>query len=369
MTDFALAELATPRASTTPVAPLWQVVVGQNNIGPQYELSLAKQRQLTFQVDDSSGFSFNLNGADPATQYIQELVTDAWVYRNGILINRYRIGSSQDVVDGEADTYDITFNCFDYKEWLARQLLYPGRVWSWRNVPQSKIVSDLVTLVINGQSGIHPVVTVDTSKLPTSTVNFDTTVGTSIKEVLGVMPGFGWQVIPNSTMGITIKCISPWWYALNNHFVLNYGGTVKKITRGLDTGAFGNSAVYTGSMNLVPVQRDASGIGTALQGRLAITGSDPSIVDNAHLAQAAQNFATNSQNVVPSWACDLAAGAWTSPTDAWLGDICQFVVNKGRLNVNAQYRIIKVQININDDSPTGDAVSLTIAQPPYVPSS
>lgn len=361
---------AVPRAPASQVASLWQIVVGPNNVGPQYELSQTTNRQLVFHVDDSSTLQFTLLGSDPAAQYITELVTDAWVYRNGVLVDRYRIGSSQDDIDGETDTYTIQFSCFDYREWMGRQLLQPGRIWSWRNVPQSKVVNDLISLVITGQSGIQPgPITVDTSKLPGGNINYDQTIGASVREAIGTLSGMGFQVIPNSTLGLTVRCISPWYYNLNNHFVLNFGGTISKVTRSFDTGAFADSAIYTGDMNLQPIQRDATGIASAPQGRLGITGSNPAIVDTAHLAAAATNFATISQNVVPTWTCQLAVGAWQSISDAWLGDICQFVVNKGRVNVNDQYRITDITITVSDDSETADVVSLTLAKPPYVPSS
>jgi hypothetical protein len=358
-----------PMASIpTPPAPQtqWTIVAGANNVGPQYVIANARSRQLSFKVDDSATFNFSLDGNDAALSYITELVTDIWVYRNGALLFRGRVGSSTDTIDGEADTYDVAFNVFDYREWLGRQMLQPSHVWSWKTKTQAQILQDLITFCINGQSGIHPAITLDVSKMPASTVNFDTTPGTSVKEVIGTMAGFGWQVIPTSTLGLTLRAIPSFYYALNNKYVLQFGSTIRKLTRSFDTGGYANSTVYTGDMALAPVQSDATGIATMPQGRIGETVSDPSIVDSTHLTHAAQVEAARAQAVVPSWACELTPGAWKDATDAWIGDICRFIVQKGRINVNDQYRITDINIAINDDNAAqpGDTVTATVVKPP-----
>jgi hypothetical protein len=195
------------------------------------------------------------------------------------------------------------------------------------------------------------------------------TPGTTVKEAIGVMAGFGWQIFPNSTAGITVRAISPWYYGLNNHFVLEYGGTVDQVTRTLDTASYANSSIYTGDMMLAPIQSDAPGIATMPQGRIAGAGANPAIVDAAHLKAAAAADASISQNVVPTYECHLRQGVWISPSDAWLGDICRFYVWKNRIQVNDQYRITDIVVAIDDDSMDADSVTITVAKPPYVPNS
>jgi hypothetical protein len=360
---------ATDLAPTDLPTSSWQLVIGANNVGPTYELSKARSKSISLHVDDSSSLTFTLDGHDDSLQYITELVTDVWVYHNNVLVNRYRIGPATDSIDGEADTYDISFTAFDYREWLKRQILSPAFVWSYRGVTEGYVIRDMITKIVNNQAGIHPPITVDDSKLSTTAINFDSTVGTSINEAIAAMTGFGWQVIPNSTMGITLVAKTPMYYNLNNTFVLMYGATISKLTRTLDTGGYANSSIMTGDMNLAPVQSDASGIATMPMGRFGLTTSDPSIVDTSHLHTAAANNAVRDQNVVPTWSCDLAAGAWRDKSDAWIGDICQFIVKKGRININDKYRITDMTININDDSTKADGIQITVAKPATVPPS
>lgn len=355
--------------ATVNVQTSWQFLIGPNNVGPQYELTQATSRVLTYHIDESASLALTLQQSDQALQYIQELVTDVWVYRNGRLLFRGRVGTTTDHIDGETNTYTIDVNIFDYREWLARQFLQPSRVWSWRGKTQAQIIQDLFTYVINGQSGIKPVWTIDTSKMPASTVNFDTTPGTSVKDVIGTLPSVGWRVFPNSSLGVTLRAISPWYYNLNHTFVAEFGSTLDKVDRTYDTSGFADSVIYTGDMNLAPIQSDAANISTAPQGRLGAVQSNPAIVDKAHLQSAANSAATNSQNVVPTWQCHMKPGIWVDDTTCWTGDICQFIVKKGRLNINDQYRITDITINVSDDAALGDDITLTFAKPAYIPPS
>jgi hypothetical protein len=345
----------------------WQVVIGAFNTGPVYELTTATQRNFTFHVDDSGSFQFTMDGSDPDLLFIQELITDIWVYRDGKLVFRGRIGSTRDVLDGEADTYKVEINAFDYREWLGRQILQPSHKWHWVNQTQAQIIRDLFTYCISGQSGIKPTFTLDMTQMPTSKTNNDFVAGTSIKDALGSMAGFGWQVFPNSTLGLTLKAISRMYYNLNPNFVIQYGSTVSKITRTFDTGSYANSVVYNGDVKLAPIQADASGIATKPEGRIGLALSNPSIIDSVHLQSAASGAAVSSQTVVPTYECQLQPGEWTSNSDAWIGDICPFIVKKGRLNINDQYRITDLSVAIDDDSTRADVVTVTVAQPPYVP--
>jgi len=347
----------------------WQIVIGNNSVGPTYELTKARQRNMNFHVDDSAQFTFNLDGDDPNLGFITELVTDCWVYRNGLLIDRFRIGTATDQLDGQVDQYTVGFVAFDYREWLGRQILQPSHAWHWVNVTQAQIIRDLFTYCISGQSGIKPAWTIDTSLMPSSKTNCDFAPGTSVKEALGTMSGFGWQVFPNSTMGLTLRAVPSFYYRLNNNFVLEYGSSVSKITRNYDTSGYANSIVYNGDTKLAPIQSDASGIATMPQGRMGLAMSNPGIIDNTHLSNAAKNAASTSQSVVPTWECEIQQGLWQSQTDAWIGDILKFIVKKGRLNVNDQYRITDMTIAINDDSLRADSVNMTVVKPPFIPSS
>jgi hypothetical protein len=347
----------------------WAFVIGDQHIGPQYQLTGARSPTLSFHTNDSATLSFSLDGNDPALPFITELVTDIWVYLNGTLMFRGRIGSTTDTLDGQADTYTVQCNAFDYREWLGRQILQPSHVWSWSSVTHAKIIGDLFTYCVNGQSGIHPAFTLDTSRLATTLVNFNITPGTSVKETISTMTGFEWQVFPSSTAGLTLRAISQWYYNLNNSFVMEYGGSVDQVTRTLDTSQYANSTVYTGDMNLAPVQADASGIATLPQGRIGEVVSNSAIVDVTHLAKAASDEAARAQAVVPGWTCHLAPGSWQSPADAWLGDICKFYVKRGRLFVNDKYRITDIDIQVNDDSSKASDVTLTVAKPPFLPPS
>ncbi|HEX4503882.1 MAG TPA: hypothetical protein VH187_22375 [Scandinavium sp.] len=348
--------------TATTQAP-WTMAVGPWNTGPVVAVANARGRQFNFQVDDSSKFTFTLNGNDTVFQYITELVTDVWVYRYGQLFWRGRIGATSDAIDEQSNV--VTLNCFDYREWLGRQILGPGATLSWRAQTSAKVINDMLVWIL-GRPGLQPQLTLDASGLPTSTINFDTLVGGTVKDVVASMNGFGWQVIPVSQLGLNLKAVSPFYYRRNDVFVMEYGGAVAQVARSLDTGNFADSVFASGDMALAPIVQDATGIATAPQGRIMAAASDPSIVDHSHLVAFANQQATNMQLVAAAWTCVLKKGVWINQADAWVGDIIKFIVKSGRININDNYRITQMDLTLSDDG-ADHQVNLTLVKPPFMP--
>jgi hypothetical protein len=311
--------------------------------------------------------TFNLDGHDPAFAYITELVTDVWVLRDGTVFFRGRVGPTSDVID--EDQHVVQINVFDYKEWLGRQIIGPGATLTWVNKTPTQIITDSLTYInAHPPTAIRPAITLDATKLSTGLQNFETLVGTTMKDFLAAMVGFGWQVVPTSMTALSLKCISPFYYNLNSYFVMEYGGAVKKITRNLNTGAYANEVFVSGDMALPPVVSYSSDIATNTRGPLGIVVSDPSILTATALSGRAAQELQNRNIVAATWNVELKPGAWINEHDAFLGDIVRFVVNSGRININDQYRITDLSINISDD---GDqhTVSITLVRPPFVPTS
>jgi hypothetical protein len=343
----------------------WEILAGPFNTGPAVVLANARNRSMTFKVDDSASLQFSLDGHDDAFAYITELQTDVWVLRDGVVFFRGRVGPTQDTITTEDHT--VTVNVFDYREWLGRQVLASDAPLTWRGKTKTQIITDMLTY-LNGQSGIKPTITLDNTKLDTNLTDFDVLVGTTIRDAVALMVGFGWQVIPTSMTALSLKAVSPFYYRLNSYFVMEYGGAVMGINRSLNTASYANEVFVTGDMSLTPVFSQSTDIATNPRGPLAVVLSDPSIVGSNALSSAAAADLQNYNVVAADWSVDLAPGAWINETDAWLGDICRFVARSGRLNVNDQYRITEMTVNLNDDG-SGHQVSCALVRPPFVPSS
>src|SRR6516164_1544636 len=95
----------------------WEILAGPFNTGPAVVLANARNRSMTFKVDDSASLQFSLDGHDDAFAYITELQTDVWVLRDGVVFFRGRVGPTQDTITTEDHT--VTVNVFDYREWLG----------------------------------------------------------------------------------------------------------------------------------------------------------------------------------------------------------------------------------------------------------
>jgi hypothetical protein len=346
----------------------WVLAVGPHNVGPQVEVFDARDRKLTYRVDDSADFSFILDGNDPVWQYITELITDVWLYRDNQVFYRGRVGPTADNIDEESNT--VSINTFDYREWLGRQVLGPGARISWDQKPRSVIIQDILNY-LNTQPGIKPHFVLDSSRLSTTLNDFDILVGTTVKDALAAMTGFGWQAIPtyatpSSPGDVIIRAVSPFYYVLNDYFVMEYGGVVSSLTRQLDTGNFANTVFVSGDMNLPPLVRNSSGLATDPRGPLGVVVSDPSIITTGGLSSRANQEITSRDTVMADWKCQLVDGGWINDKDAWLGDIVRFVVNSGRVNINDMYRITDFELALSDDG-MGQKVGMTMVRPPYVP--
>jgi hypothetical protein len=347
----------------------WAMVVGPQDLGPKVEVHNARDRKLQYRVGDSASFSFVLDGRDPVWEWITELATDVWVYRNNKLFFRGRIGPTVDNLDEESNV--VTGNAFDYREWLGRQILSPSAILSWVNVPRAQIIQDMLD-DLDSQPGIKPFIGLDASRLSTTPTNFDLLPGSTIKDAIAAMTGFGWQVVPSGSGfedpgNLDLKAVSPFYYVLNDYFVMEYGGVVAKISRQLNTAGFANTAFVSGDMALtVPEVRAKSDILTDKRGPLGVAVSDPQIIDQSALVSRANEEIAARDEVAASWKCELVKGAWINEDDAWLGDIVRFVVNDGRLKVNDFYRITDFDVALSDDG-QDQAVSMTMTRPPFVP--
>jgi hypothetical protein len=345
------------------------MVVGPQDLGPKVEVHNARDRKLQYRVADSASLSFVLDGRDPVWDWITELATDVWVYRNNKLFFRGRIGPTTDTLDEESNV--TAGHAFDYREWLGRQILSPSAILSWVGVPRATIIQNMLD-DLNAQPGIKPFIGLDSSRLSTSLTNFDLLPGSTIKDAIALLTGFGWQVVPSGSGfedpgNLDLKAVSPFYYVLNDYFVMEYGGVVSKITRSLNTASFANTAFVSGDMALtVPEIRRASDIATDPRGPLGVAVSDPQIIDQGALISRANEEIASRDEIAASWKCELVKGAWINEDDAWLGDIVRFVVNDGRLKINDFYRITDFDVSLSDDG-QDQSVSMTMTRPPYVP--
>jgi len=348
----------------------WKMAVGPHNVGPQVEVFKARDRKLSFKVDDSDSLSFTLDGDDPVWAYITELVTDVWMYRNNKVFYRGRVGPTNDTIDEDSNV--VSVNTFGYKEWLSRQILGPTAKLTWTDKTRAVIIQDMLNYV-NAQPGLKPQILLDSTRLSTNITDFDVLPGTSVKDAVNAMTGFGWQVIPEQANpkdpgDLILKAVSPFYYVLNDYFVMEYGGVIAKVTRQLDTAGYGNVAFVSGDMNLAPAMRSSADIATNPRGPLGVVVSDPSIVSTKALTSRADQEITEHNNIAADWKVDFVPGGWINEDDAWLGDICRFVVNSGRINVNDFYRITEFDLSISDDG-EDHTVTATVVKPPYVPTS
>jgi hypothetical protein len=172
----------------------------------------------------------------------------------------------------------------------------------------------------------------------------------------------------------------------NNESVLDWGGRVESITRTFSHESYGNYIRQTGSYDGAANRITLPDIANRPEGGWASQVSAPGIVSrlgemdpHGPEAQALQstlqsiaqaNFERLSRTLPLeegggssnfSYTVKLKPGVWRGPEHIWVGDICQLVVKRGRLNINHQMRVLQVDIDIDQNG--FETVTLTLNWP------
>lgn len=391
--------------------PTWNVVVGNWLIGPQYELNNLKNRVLKLTLVDADSFSFSLNGDDPVFQdstnkIIEELVTDVWIYRDGMLIFRGRI---MDSTDNIGDVYTVNFTAYSYEALLEARGLHTlpyhdtadfASTWT----PQA-IIRFLVEHAEN-QTGMRLGLTIRNedwiNTLPSlgtiySVAINDTTVFISVKDGDSILTSVqNVCKIIDPSYGVLDFWIDPFLnchLALprgnNNGVILDYGGNIASLGSQFSYKTFGNVVyasgehVYTDGTVLLlprpayyetenlgvpttPTHTSAAGVhnenltqGSFSPGTYA---TDPrggwqiekhvesSTLTAAALKTFAQNQWMQTSDIAQQYAYTpvFGPGQWRGTDHVNVGDTVWFYAQRGRINIRRQLVVQSIQIEIDD---------------------
>ena len=361
------------RTSFVPTSPtvlpgaqvvVWTFAVGPNNALPNWALTQAHARRVTWRLTTPSDATFDLDGESLDALQINELVTDLWVYRNGVPLFRGRVGTTSDSYDGSA--LKTTVNVADYKGVLARRLLIEVDTLAYTTATdQAAIALGLINATqgnSGGQLGIVAGVGAKTGVTRVRTFQAGQNVGEELDKLSNVINGFDWDISPTSTAALHLDVYSPTRGATTSA-VLDVGGRVRTFQRQYDPGLYANAVRVTGANTtggappgLTAVNRADSNIGTASQGRWDSQVGDTSIVEQTTLTERAGAELAESSTVLPQWTVELQPNSWGGPSDVWLGDTVPLVGKIGRLNDVGLLRVQEVTCVFDDD----DTVTTTI---------
>lgn len=340
----------------------WHFVCASPDGEQSGELTAAKGKTVTWQLDAPATAAFTLNGTHPQALLITETETDLIVFSAdaaGPPLARFRgrFGSSSDSISPAS--FITQFNAVDYRGFLDRRILWPGSTETFTAEDQADIAWQLIAdsqAQTGGELGITRGDFPETGVL--RTINF--AEGAVLSQLIGpqladLSNGFDWEIDAQLRFNVFYPQRGS-----SGGQVLDYGGRVNGVTRTLDTSSFANAVRYSGadadaSGAPLPAALEVGAIGPA--GRWEKQTGDTSILDAPTLAAAAEAELARDIEVDASYELTLTPGWWT-PDILWLGDTVQVVIKKGRLDVSALQRVSQIAVTIGDDG--GETVVVTV---------
>jgi hypothetical protein len=357
------------RLLVPPAAGPWRILYGptQPTGGVTGEVLQAQNKTITLRTepDQNHEVSFDADGRSPAIAGITELETDIIVMYGSRIIFDGRVVPTQDTLTASAHRTVVT--ALDYREVLRRRAVYPGDQLSWTNTDQAIIAWNMIQATQarpGGNLGIARGAGASTGVTRTQTNTLGDYIGDGITNLAKLNNGFEWQITPYGFADLRFDVFYPQ-QGVNNGVVLAWGDArISSITRNVDPSTFADAVYVTGnSANSLTAQHlEAADIATRAEQRwdLVIGTQDNT---QSTLNDDATALLNQAQVVVPSYTVVFYPGAWSGPSDIWLGDTVTVQIDSGRLEVNDSLRVVEMSFAISSDNV--ETLTLTVGAIPF----
>lgn len=353
----------------------WRFVVGDWDSTPSIALTRARARRVTWRLDAPADAAFTIDGRTEQAAAITELVSDLWVYRDGDLVFRGRIGATGDEITDKAHTCNMTAG--DYRALLDSRILYDDDVLDFGDpVPVEQ--SDIAWALVEGTQartagdlgivrGVGAVTGIERERHYEAGKH----VGEAIAQLGRVIDGFEWSIDVADTDDDT-PTLNVWYpnRGTDREVVLSLhesrpgrsgGGNVARVRRAVDPTGYGNAGRWSGTTGLVAEPREAADLATRPEGRFDVQIGQPDVLEQATLEEKADQGIEDVQVLAPAYVVQLRQGVWGGPGHVWLGDPVRLLVSSGRLELDASYRVLEVMAA--PDESGGEVISLAVGAP------
>ncbi len=288
--------------------------------GPVQAVTFYSSWTLDKNLDDGCTFSFTIPGYSPEAAAISELDTDVWVYRDGLLDQRFRIVAiSQTWGSSGEDVISVQAVC--YRRLLATRYVQTPLVFN--QVSQGEIIWQLIQhtqATVNGDLGITlgdagPVVLRD------RTYDVGQNILDIIVDLTNVIGGPTWDIDENLELIVSQAHLFP-----ENVTPVVLGATASGLERPSAAAQFGNVALVSGNQqSTTTVIEEASGLSTDPRGRWERRASYPSVVLQNTLVNHARGLLSDYQSPTAIWAVDVVPDRFFGDCDYRLGEFVRVV--------------------------------------------
>ena len=337
---------------------------------PLTDLPGAQGIRATFRLREPSSVEWRLPHSDPATALVRELSTDVVVWRNGLRLERCRVGPTSDDVD--EDTGTAAYAAHDYRAILERRLIPSGLLGNsrWTNTDQALIAWRLLEFAQLGATWGQILGFPDgrwlalarghgqtTGRLRTREYSTGKPVGEAIRQLSEVIDGFDWSISPTGSFDIHYPR-----RGVGRSFVAHLGATVQRLRRTVDTSQYATMVRQSGADDVPARYAYTPDVDERPEGAWHAQLGDPDIIEAETLAEKAEGE-LEARQLLPGYTLTLTPGVWDGPETCWLGDTIRLVARSGyRLDVDTEVRIVEIAVDVGDDG--GETVRLVCDRPP-----
>lgn len=304
---------------------IFTIAVGNSaNSLPSQEVASFDTLSLSLSLDAGGECSFTVPGNSATALLINELASDVWVYKSGVVFARYRIISIGQAWGPNNDDV-VSITAVDYKRLMNARHVQTALTFT--SVGQADIIAAIIAHTQSQPGGSWSITngTLDNDgRLRNRSYALGENIGTILANLAGVINGPYWSVDGNLVLNVSSGDITA--FPIQGTPIM-LGGTARSLTRSGGTGEFANSVFVDGdSASTVPAVVDTAGIATDPRGRWERAVGFPSVVEQATLQQYAEGLVEEFNSPLSTWSCEIDAARYVSDAAFSPGDRVTVVV-------------------------------------------
>lgn len=337
----------------------WQFVAATVDGAETGELSSARDRSISWSRNEAPEATWAMDGRHPEASEVAEFTNDLIAYRNGRRMFRGRVGATDDDLDETG--HDLSMAANGYQAILDRRLFYDP--WLSADEDLGYLFWYPISYTQSLPAG-YANITRGVGATTGVTWSYGSPAGEYIGAVLANLAfdaGFDFDVDANLAANLYYPR-----QGFPRDFVVEYGSTASHCGRSVDPAKYANAIRGTGSDQdntatppaplTTPHVATLPGIASRPEGRFDLQIGDSDIELQATLVSRCDRTLEQAAYVKPAYSFTLRPGVW-EPDELWIGDQTRIIVRSGRLAVDAQERIEKIDVAIGDDG--DETVTLT----------
>ena len=311
--------------ATDNVPASYSLAVGDATaVDPLQEVASFDSVNIAFSLDAGAECSFTVLGNSATAQTISELTSDVWLYRDSLLVARFRIvGIGQTWGPDGSDEVQVT--AVSYKRLLHSR--HVGYRTTFDQVGQADIIASLIADTQSRPGGDWGVIngTLDNDgRIRDRTIEAGENLGSMLENFSAIIGGPVWDIDGDLRLQVRSGRVETFPV---QHVPLMLGANVRALSRAAGTGEYANSVFVDGDNGLTsPVWADAAGITSDPRGRWERAAGFPNVSLQATLQEKAEGLVNEYQSPLSQWSCDVEPSRYLTDCSFEPGDLVSVVV-------------------------------------------